>query len=406
MPPTSRAPSRSRSRSRTLALALLAALPAALSTTVALAQPAPPRPAPPKAGPAASPAPPPPGPARSGAPTRADARTDAKAIAATTAARAQGLFDAGRYEEALITFRQSDEQFHAPTVVLMMARAQMKLGHLREARVQYQRVLDEKLADYAPQAYFDAQTSADRELDALLPRIPTLQIKIVGADPKGIQLFIDGQPAPHDIPVLHDPGEHAVAAWAPGRTPTTQLVELREGKTTQITLDLKPATGPVATAGAPTIPAASAAAGASGPSAAYGDGAAPGDPAAPGASASLSGPPETTAARPLAITSAVLLAAGGVGIGAGAVLGAMAADRVGQLKASCPGGACYDDVAGTYDAAQNLTTASTISLVVGGVVAAAGAGLLIWDSTRAQPTPTTGMQVSAGPGSLSVKGRF
>ncbi|AKT37386.1 hypothetical protein [Chondromyces crocatus] len=374
-----------------LALPLLAALPATpahaqRSPSSAPRPPATTQPASPASpaspAPPASPARPPPRPAQGAQ----QPRTPAQTAAAASADRGQALYDAGKYEEALIAFRKADEQFRAPTVLLMMARAHLKLGHLREARTHYQRVLEEKLADYAPQAFFDAQTAADKELDALLPRIPTIQIKITGAAPGEAQVFIDGKPAPHDVPVLHDPGNHAITAWAPGRTPTTQMVDLREGKTTQLTLVLQPGTQPAAQPGAqPGAPIASA----------------PQPPAEP------SPPPaEPPSTRRFLVPTTVLFAASAVGIGAGAITGAMAADRVGQLKSTCPSGSCYDDASATYDAAQTLTTVSTVSFLLGGAAAAAGLGLLIWDMQRPSPTTQTGLQVTAGLGFASVKGTF
>ncbi|AKT38668.1 tetratricopeptide repeat protein [Chondromyces crocatus] len=83
-----------------------------------------------------------------------------------------GHFEAGKYEEALKAFEEAERNFHAPTILLMVARSHVQLGHHQEARAVFQRIIDEKLANYAPAEFFEAQQQARTEIAALPPASP------------------------------------------------------------------------------------------------------------------------------------------------------------------------------------------------------------------------------------------
>src|SRR6185503_12180093 len=73
-------------------------------------------------------------------------RADARA-AATDGAVA---FQASRWAEALDLFQRAESLVHAPPHVLYIARSQVKLGHLVEAREAYRKLTSETLAPTAP----------------------------------------------------------------------------------------------------------------------------------------------------------------------------------------------------------------------------------------------------------------
>ncbi|EYF06023.1 tetratricopeptide repeat protein [Chondromyces apiculatus] len=299
---------------------------------------------------------------------------DAKADARTAADRGQAHFDAGSYEEAAAAFLRADRSFHAPTLVLMVARSYAKLGRLCEARAQYQRILAEQLEEYAPREFLDARAAADRELDALLPSIPTVQFSAPGVPASQVQLFIDGEPASLDVPLLRDPGHHTVIATAKGHDAANLVITLEEGKSSKIELDLPPSTSPLARDR--------------------------------GASS-----PEDTASAPaprrFLVPTTLLLTAGGLSLGAGLVTGILAVTNADALQDSCPGGKCYDDTATRFNTTQMLATASTVTFIAGGALAAAGAGLLVWDLRRASTSSTPkDTAVLVGPAWLGVRGKF
>lgn len=102
-----------------------------------------------------------------GAPAPASA--EGRERARTLANKGYALFEAGKHEEALKAFEEAERSFHAPTLMLMIARTHALLNHPAEARTVYQHILDEKLANYAPPEFFDAQEKARKELAALPP---------------------------------------------------------------------------------------------------------------------------------------------------------------------------------------------------------------------------------------------
>lgn len=73
-------------------------------------------------------------------------------------------FEAGKFEEAIKAFEEAERNFHAPTVLLLLARANVRLGRLGEARGVYRRIIDEALPDGAPPQFVEAQETARKEL--------------------------------------------------------------------------------------------------------------------------------------------------------------------------------------------------------------------------------------------------
>lgn len=305
-----------------------------------------------------------------------DAIDQAKADARVAADRGQQLYDEGRYDEAITSFREADAKFHAPTILLMIARAHERRGRLLEARAHYQQVVQEKLTHYAPKVFFEAQAHAQKELDALLPRIPALLVTVRGG--QEVRLLIDGKPATPGLVVELDPGEHTVSASARGRVPEERRVTLAEGSTPHVNLVLKtPPPPPVATQAAPKPP-----------------------------------PPETAPSPALSASAqrgylgpAIgAFGVAGVALGVGVITGALSLSAVGTLNDRCLDVRCYDDVGGeTYDVAQTLGTISTVGFVIGGVATAAGIALLLWPRTDGGPQQV-GLHLM--PGGAAVQGRF
>jgi len=102
------------------------------------------------------------------------------------------LYDAGRWAEALTLLQAAEKSFHAPTLVLYMARCEVKLGRLLEAEALYQWTVAEDLPHDAPRVFVAAQAEALAELEPLRARIPTLLVEVRGAGPTGLNLAVDG----------------------------------------------------------------------------------------------------------------------------------------------------------------------------------------------------------------------
>ncbi|HSN98786.1 MAG TPA: hypothetical protein VLS89_10895 [Candidatus Nanopelagicales bacterium] len=301
---------------------------------------------------------------------------EAKMDARAAADRGRALYEAGRYAEAMEAFVAADQTFHAPTIVLMIARTCEKRGQLLEARAHYQRVIDEQVAHYAPRVFFEAQAQAKKELDALQQRIPILVVMVAGV--ADATLTIDGQPAAPSEEIELNPGEYTAVASASGRRPVSRTITLQEGDAAEITLVLEQAPPPPTPKPNTSI-------------------------RRPGMSAPARDRTEATSrGYPTAALGALGVA--GAALGVAAVTGAMSLSATGALEQECQRRSCYDDAGGaTYDRALAMGTVSTIGLVVGGVAAGTGVALLLWPrGDRGQPQ--VGLRVT--PHGAGVHGRF
>ncbi|AUX46588.1 hypothetical protein SOCE26_080940 [Sorangium cellulosum] len=97
----------------------------------------------------------------------ARAAGDAQQLARAKGHEGLKLYGADRWQEALEAFQEADRLYHAPTLVLYMARCQRKLGKLEEARALYEQVLGEPLPDDPPPAFLEARKDAEVELAAV-----------------------------------------------------------------------------------------------------------------------------------------------------------------------------------------------------------------------------------------------
>jgi hypothetical protein len=291
--------------------------------------------------------------------------SDARDSARKLAERGYELFQAGRYGEAITHFDKAEQLFHAPPHLLFIARSQAKLGKLLAARAAYDAIVAERLASYAPDAFVRAQQEARIEVVALRTRLPTLELRIRGALPSSVEVQLDGATVPvarerQRIPV--DPGKHTLVARSGAAPPLTRSVTVMESTSVPIELSFEaaPSTAPV------------------------GAGAAGAD-------------EETDDGTPSSLVPPVVaFVVGGLGLGVGAVTGAMSLSKVAEIEEHCPEDAsgvkrCDPALEPDADTARTLGTVSTVSFVIGGVGVATGVILLV---LRSQEQPPTQPQVS------------
>ena len=174
----------------------------------------------------------------------ASGQTD-EARAAARAAATQGLhaLQEGRYKDALDLCTRAESLMHAPTHLLLIARAQTKLGHLVEAQEAYIKIVRDHLAPNAPKAFVDAQATAADEQAALAPRVPTLKVDVEGASPSDVQIALDGAPLPSALVGMAspiNPGSHTLAVVSGSATADPVTVTVAEGARQSVTLTLKP----------------------------------------------------------------------------------------------------------------------------------------------------------------------
>jgi hypothetical protein len=168
------------------------------------------------------------------------AQTDEQRAAARTAAtEAVHAFDEGRYADAADLCKRAESLMHAPTHLLLLARSQVKLGHLVAAQEAYFKIKGEELAADAPKAFGKAQQSAADELAALAPRVPKLKITVEGANPKEVSLTIDGASFSAALIGLAspvDPGSHTIAGRTASSRAQSVTLTVPEGSTQSVTL--------------------------------------------------------------------------------------------------------------------------------------------------------------------------
>src|SRR6185503_15705679 len=115
------------------------------------------------------------------------------------AARAHGeeglrRFEAKRWADAYDEFKQADDLFHAPTLVMFMAHCRRNEGRLLEARALYEKVASEPIPKGAPEQWGKAVAAAHDEIVAIQKRIPSVQATITGPGADQARAAIDGAP--------------------------------------------------------------------------------------------------------------------------------------------------------------------------------------------------------------------
>jgi len=301
----------------------------------------------------------------------------------------------GDYATAADLFSRADKLFHAPTVTLGLARAQVGLGKLVSASELYNRLVHEPLPPNPSEAFTRAMDDGRNELAVLAPRIPSLIIQVRGTEAPRVTL--DGAEVPAAVlgikrPV--DPGKHVVHAAGRHALPGDVAVTVAEGKVETVTLDLAPA--PPGTADAPEV----------GPPVASPGGSAmvagPLAPVGPGAEAGGSG---GGSRRPIGFA---LLGVGAAGLVVGAITGGLAMSKRSSLIQQCPTGHCLPSqqtgLQSDVNALDTLASISTAGFIAGGVLAAAGVVVVVTaPRARVQGASVTPL---VGPGFMGAQGRF
>lgn len=300
-----------------------------------------------------------------------------RATARSLAVEGQEALERKDFSAALDRFGRADAIIHAPTLLLGVARAQVGVGQWIAAQESYSRIVREGAPEKSPEQFFEAIADAQRELDALAPRIPQVLISVRGPDTAAVT--IDGEPVPRAAlgvrrPV--DPGDHTVRAEAAGFAPAEVKVTLAEGASETVALELKPVALPPSVASPPPV--------------------APSPDTGPGA------PSGGSSRTVLGITA---LGLGGVGLAAGAVGGVLAIGKHGDLSERCPAGRCDPSLQGEVDSYHAMGTLSTIGFAIGAVGVGAGAFLLL---TAPRSPQRAGISITPviGLGSAGAKGSF
>lgn len=315
-------------------------------------------------------------------PATAYGQADAdRATARQLGGQGEAALVAGDWKTAEDDFRRADSLFHAPSLVLGLARAQSHEGKVVEAWENYHRIILENVQT-AP-AFVQALHDANTEIAAVEVRRSRLTLSVTGTDAP--RVTIDSVPikvAALGVERPTNPGHHTIAVEADGWKPVTRDVTLVEGKGEVVTIALEKDPAATATVAAAATPATTS---------------------APGGDATATSPSSLN--KTLGVVG---LGVGGAGLITGVIAGIFALSDHSKLKTDCPNGTCSSSSAqselSTYHTAG---TVSTVGFIVGGVAAAGGAVLLL-TAPKGSSSSSTAVNVTpyVGLGTLGAVGRF
>lgn len=312
----------------------------------------------------------------------AAAQTNAAQAAAAEALYDEGtkLLEAGNAAAACPKLAESFRLDPALGALLSLAVCRERAGQLASAWVTYLDVVARAKASG------DAERAgvAKERADALAPRLPRLTIELGSAVTSlpGVKVTRDGQsvdPAVASTAIPVDPGEHVVTVTATGRGTVEKRVLAAEGATIRVSVD--------------EVPAAEA-------------------PAAPTTPPPSEGGPSEEGTGGLSSLQVTGLITGGVGVvalGVGLAFGAVAMGAQGELDDrgyNPDSGVCSTDPGacpGFYDDASGAATLSTVFVIAGTTLAAAGVVLVLVGGDEA---PTEGARLDLVPslGGLTMRG--
>jgi hypothetical protein len=162
-----------------------------------------------------------------------------KANARSFALQGSEALKAGKPADALDLLKRAETIMHAPTHLLLIARAETALGKLVSAQENYLRLIHEELPPNSPSAFRNAQAAAKEELAAIEPKIASLRIVVDAAAQKRATIKLDDAPVSAVLLGVYrpiDPGAHVIAVFPNGGSPVKTTIELREGEKKEIKL--------------------------------------------------------------------------------------------------------------------------------------------------------------------------
>ncbi len=303
------------------------------------------------------------------APRPASAQPDEdKATARQLGQQGQVALDAGDWATAEDHFRRADALYHAPSLVLGLARAQSHEGKVVEAWESYHRIIQENVT--TSPVFVRALHDATTEIGLVEARRSRLTLRVTGPDAPAVTM--DGAPVKREalgIERLVNPGHHTVVVTADGWQTLTRSVDIMEGRAEAVSLGLERG--------------------------------ASGGPAGPVAAESGAG--RSSPSRVLGIAA---LAVGGAGLLTGIITGIVALGDHSTLEGECRGGVCSASQQSALSAYHTMGAVSTVGFVVAGVGAASGVVLLLTAPARGAGTTKASLSPYVGPWSAGVVGRF
>lgn len=307
------------------------------------------------------------------APASAQSAAD-KETARSLMDQGNDLRDKGDLKGALERFKAANAIMHVPTTALAVARTQVALGKLVEARDTLAQIMTSVPSPHEPAQFAEARTDA-QTLDASLEaRVPAITVTVSGAAAATpVSLSVDGVAVPAAViglPRRLDAGHHVLIATTSTQEGRAEI-DVAEGEKKDVAIAL-------ATVAKPAPPP-------------------PEEPPPPP-------PPESHRSY---VLPGVLFGAGGASLIAGVITGAMELSQQSTLSTSCPNHVCPPSQYGALDSANTLATVSTVTLIVGGAALVAGVITLFVPKPSANASPAQArIEPWIGLGSAGLRGTF
>lgn len=294
--------------------------------------------------------------------------------------------DSGDLKAALGSYEKADALMKVPTTAIEVARTQIALGLLLEARETLNRLAKMPVKPGEPPPFAAARKQGDTLNADLANRIPSVVVVPANTEPgQPATITVDGEeipPAVASVPRRLNPGPHVAIVKSGALEKKVEFV-LAEKESKTVNVDLKDQ---------PKAP--------------------PPPPPPPPAKSGMS-------------TGKILMFGGfgiaAVGVGVGAVTGIMSLSKTSDIKENCTGDKCRSDQASDIDSAKTLGNISTIAFIAGGVGAGLGVVGLLLSSKESKETPADGaptdgakpaafrpmdLRAVLGPSYAGIAGRF
>ncbi len=313
------------------------------------------------------------------------AQTDAdKAMARQLAVDGQEALDKGDAKTAEQRFAQADKLFHAPTLLLGLARAHKAQKKYFSAQAAYLKIISEGASPSSPPAFQRAVDDAKKEVEEVSGKVGNLVVSVKG-NVEGLSVTVDGEKisvAALGLKRPIDPGEHAVKATAPGYKEKNEKVRVEEGASQSVELSLEKDPNYVP----PAVPSE----------------AKPIDPKVDPRFITDAKPVETRANH---LGSYIAWGVGGAGLILGVTTGIVAMGKKSSIEKACGGNTCPASEQSNIDSYKTMGTLSTIGFIVAGVGGAAGA--VLW-FTAPQEEVKVSRRITPYvlPGSVGLSGNF
>jgi len=320
----------------------------------------------------------------------ASADDEAKKAARALANGGMIAYQAGDYKAAEENLSRAFAAFPAPTLALWSARSLEKLGRLVEAEDRYRAAERASVNAGEPETQRKAKAEAREERAALLPRIPTLKVKVEGASLAAVIVRVDGVAIANDRldeQILVNPGERSISAERGAHIEQSRVTLAPSDHKTVV---LKFDSGPRANEALEAYL-----------SDREGERARPASRSEPGQDWAMSS--DSSGWRTVGW---VAIGLGGAGLITSGVLGVVANGKRDGFEDQCPDNVCPlgvpESVRDDVESYNSLRTFSTIGWIAGGALAIGGVSLLI-------ALPEGGgkrLEATNAPGSVSLRGSF